>query len=169
MTIAGGQHFVDDNIREALEHGIDYLVLGEGEVTIKELLETLRAGRRLEDVRGIAFLRAGQVVQTPPRELITDFDLLPRPDFSLVMNARIKLFPVGWVRGCGMNCEFCTVKGKVRCPAPEYALNQITTYASGTALPVRILKISTTGNLTISYSAGQANWSTSGAVAVCLI
>ena len=127
MTIAGGQHFVDDNIREALEHGIDYLVLGEGEVTIKELLETLRAGRRLEDVRGIAFLRAGQVVQTPPRELITDFDLLPRPDFSLVMNARIKLFPVGWVRGCGMNCEFCTVKGKVRCPAPEYALNQITT------------------------------------------
>ena len=51
----------------------------------------------------------------------------------------------------------------------DFTLNQITTYASGTALPVRIIKISTTGNLTISYSAGQANWSTSGAVAVCLI
>jgi radical SAM superfamily enzyme YgiQ (UPF0313 family) len=27
-----------------------------------------------------------------------------------------------------MNCEFCTVKGKVRCPAPEYALEQVTTH-----------------------------------------
>ena len=127
LLIAGGQHFVGDNIREGLEQGLDYLVLGEGEATIRDLLPALGGARDVAEVRGVAFRRDGQLVQTPPREPITDFESLPRPDFSLVMNARIKLFPVGWVRGCGMNCEFCTVKGKVRCPAPEYALNQITT------------------------------------------
>jgi len=127
LLIAGGQHFVGDNIREGLEQGLDYLVLGEGEETIRELLQALNDGRPVDQVRGLAFRRDGRIIQTPPREPLTDFDSLPRPDFALVMNARIKIYPVGWVRGCGMNCEFCTVKGRVRCPAPEYALNQITT------------------------------------------
>ncbi|MBI3985307.1 MAG: B12-binding domain-containing radical SAM protein [Lentisphaerae bacterium] len=126
VTIAGGQHFLADNVREGLEHGLDYLVLGEGELTIGELLRAIRSRSDPGTVAGIAFLREGQIVRTPPRESVTDFDRVPRPDFSLVRHARIKLYPVGWVRGCGMNCEFCTVKGKVRCPAPEYALDQIT-------------------------------------------
>ncbi len=125
MTIAGGQHFVGANIREGLDNGIDYIVLGEGEVTIKELLNAIRLKQDLSDIRGIAFLRDGKVVQTPPREPVTDFNQLPCPEFSLVRYAELSLFLIGWVRGCGMNCEFCTVKGRVRCPAPEYALDQI--------------------------------------------
>ncbi|MCK5394072.1 MAG: cobalamin-dependent protein, partial [Candidatus Omnitrophica bacterium] len=37
ITIAGGQHFLDDNINEALNSFIDYIVIGEGEETIEEL------------------------------------------------------------------------------------------------------------------------------------
>ena len=124
-TIAGGQHFVDDNIREALEHCIDFVVIGEGEQTTKELLNALNLGFDPHGINGIAFLEKGGIVHTPERETMTDFDKLPLPDFSLLRYARIKIYPVGWVRGCGMNCEFCTVKGKVRCPAPEYVFNQI--------------------------------------------
>jgi radical SAM superfamily enzyme YgiQ (UPF0313 family) len=127
-TIAGGQHFAADNIKEALTNGVDFVVLGEGEMTIRELLHAIHEKRDVEQVEGIAFLRDGKVVKTGPRAPLTDFDLLPCPDFSLVRYARLKLFPIGWVRGCGMNCEFCTVKGKVRCPAPEYALEQIATH-----------------------------------------
>src|SRR4030042_5984635 len=39
ITIAGGQHFIEDNIAEALNSGIDYVVIGEGEETTKELLQ----------------------------------------------------------------------------------------------------------------------------------
>jgi radical SAM superfamily enzyme YgiQ (UPF0313 family) len=35
VTIAGGQHFVEDTIAEALNSCIDYVVIGEGEETIK--------------------------------------------------------------------------------------------------------------------------------------
>lgn len=126
LVIAGGQHFVGDNVREALANGIRYVVCGEGEATVHELLQALRSGRQPDDVAGLAFLRNGEVVQTPPRPPLTDFDLLPTPDFSLVRHAKLRLYPVAWVRGCGMQCEFCTVKGRVRCPAPEYVLAQIT-------------------------------------------
>lgn len=126
VTVAGGQHFTGPNIREALENGVRFVVIGEGEETIRELLTVLRQGREPDTVAGIAFLRDGQVVQTPPRKPLTDFDLLPVPDFGLLRYARLKLFPVAWARGCPMHCEFCTVKGEVRCPAPEYVLAQIT-------------------------------------------
>ncbi len=125
-TLAGGQHFCEDTVREALDNGVDYVVLGEGEETVPELLGALSAGREPDDVPGLAYLRDGRLVQTPARPPLSEFERLPPPDFSLLRYARLKLYPVAWVRGCGMNCEFCTVKGKVRCPAPDYVLEQIT-------------------------------------------
>ncbi len=117
VTIAGGQHFTGDNIAEALSAGIDYVVLGEGEWTIRELLSAVQDHRDVSNIKGIAYLQDGHVINTGPREPLTDFSLLPQPDFSLVRYARIKIYPVERVRGCCMNCEFCTVKGKPR-PAP---------------------------------------------------
>jgi anaerobic magnesium-protoporphyrin IX monomethyl ester cyclase len=125
VTIAGGQHFVEDNIAEALSCGIDYVVIGEGEETIKELLQAIEDRENMKEVEGIAYMNNGDIVQTPNRELLTDFDRLPLPDFSLVRYAKIKLYPVGRIRGCGMNCEFCTVKGKPRYASPERLLEHI--------------------------------------------
>ncbi len=124
-TIAGGQHFVGENIRLALENGADFVVIGEGENTLRELLAVLQEGGDVADVAGIAFLRNGQVVQTPQRAPITDFDALPLPNYDLLRYAKVKLFPVGWIRGCGMNCEFCTVKGTPRSASPERVVEQI--------------------------------------------
>jgi radical SAM superfamily enzyme YgiQ (UPF0313 family) len=124
-TIAGGQHFVGDNVRDALENGVDYVVLGEGEHTIGELLGVIEGGGNPDGVQGIAFMRNGELIQTGERPPITDFDALPLPDFSLLRYARIKLYPVGWIRGCGMNCEFCTVKGKARAATPGRVVEQI--------------------------------------------
>ena len=125
LTIAGGQHFIDDNLQEGLDNGLDYLVIGEGEVTIRELLKALTDGTNPKKIAGIAYLRNGKLVKTASREVIDDIDRLPLPDFSLLHYAEISLYPVSWERGCGMNCEFCTVKGKVRCSSPDYVMNQI--------------------------------------------
>jgi radical SAM superfamily enzyme YgiQ (UPF0313 family) len=125
VTVAGGQHFVEDNIAEALSSGIDYVVVGEGEETIKELLQAIEGIRDISEVRGIAYLKNAEPFFTARRELLTDFDRLPLPDFSLVRYARIKYYPVERIRGCGMDCEFCTVKGKPRYAAPERLLEHI--------------------------------------------
>ena len=125
VTIAGGQHFVGDNIRAALEDDVDFVVIGEGENTIQELLAVVQEGGDPGHIAGIALMRNGEVVRTPERPPIVDFDELPLPDFDLLRYARVKLYPVGWVRGCGMNCEFCTVKGKPRAASPERVFEQI--------------------------------------------
>ncbi len=125
VTIAGGQHFVEDNIAEALNSGIDYVVIGEGEETIKELLQAIEGKRKIGEIKGVAYLNDKEVIYTPEREPIADFNKLPLADFSLVRYAKIKVYPVGRIRGCGMDCEFCTVKGKPRYASAERLLEQI--------------------------------------------
>lgn len=125
VTIAGGQHFVGDNIAEALSSGIDYVVLGEGEQTIRELLRAIQGYAGIHEVKGIAYMDSGRLIQTSPRPPMEDFDYLPQPDFSLVRYARIKVYPVERTRGCRMKCEFCTVKGKPRCASAERLIENI--------------------------------------------
>ncbi len=126
LTIAGGQHFVGENIAEGLRNGVDIVGIGEGEETIKDLLRAYEGKFPWNHISGIAYLENNRVVLTRPREPLLDFNRLPLPDFSLVRYAKIGLYPVGRVRGCGMDCEFCTVKGKVRYATPERLMEQIT-------------------------------------------
>ncbi|MFC1667097.1 B12-binding domain-containing radical SAM protein [Candidatus Omnitrophota bacterium] len=123
--IAGGQHFIGDNISEGLTSGIDYIVIGEGEETVRELLSALQGKVEINTVKSIAYLKDGEIVRTPKREPITDFDKFPLPDFSLMRYAKIKIYPVERIRGCGMDCEFCTVKGRPRYASPERLLERI--------------------------------------------
>jgi radical SAM superfamily enzyme YgiQ (UPF0313 family) len=124
LTIAGGNHFVAANVEDALRNGVDIVALGEGEKTITELLACFDAGSDLSAVRGIAFLKDNHLALTPRREPITAFDDLSIPDFSVLRHARMKYYPVSGVRGCGMDCEFCTVKGRPRFASPERMLEQ---------------------------------------------
>jgi radical SAM superfamily enzyme YgiQ (UPF0313 family) len=66
-TIAGGQHFMQDNIAEALSSGIDYVVIGEGEETVKELLQAIEGKLDVSEVEGIAYLNEGEVIYTAQR------------------------------------------------------------------------------------------------------
>jgi radical SAM superfamily enzyme YgiQ (UPF0313 family) len=125
ITISGGQHFVEETISEALSAGIDYIILGEGEEAIKELLQAIEGNQDISEIKGIAYLKKGKPVFTAKPEPLMDFDKLPLPDFSLVRYAKIKLYPVERIRGCGMNCEFCTVKGRPRHAEPERLLEHI--------------------------------------------
>ena len=125
ITIAGGQHFVAETIPEALSSDIDFIVMGEGEETIQELLRVFRCGGDLRAVAGLVHREEGEIISTPVRPPIRDLDALPLPDFSLLRYARVTFFPVGRVRGCGMNCEFCTVKDRPRYASAERLVEQV--------------------------------------------
>lgn len=125
VTVAGGQHFIGDNIADALAHGIDYVVSGEGELTVTELMEGIEGKRDISQVDGISYLKDGKIVSTSARGKLQDFNKVPLADFSLVRYARLKVYPVERIRGCGMDCEFCTVKGLPRAACPDRLLEQI--------------------------------------------
>ena len=123
--LPAGQHFTGENIDEALDNGVDIVVIGEGEEAIKDLLGFFSGKRRIDEIAGIVYRDGQAAVRTGERALLTDFDHLPIPDFSLLRYAKIKIYPVGRIRGCGMECEFCTVKGKARPARPERLIEQI--------------------------------------------
>jgi radical SAM superfamily enzyme YgiQ (UPF0313 family) len=106
---------------EFLAHGADVIVIGEGEVTMREVLENIpRAGvHKLQSISGLAFKdESGMIVRTSARELIQDLDSLPFPDREAIqqeqyMEAWRQYHRLGAVslitaRGCPYTCKWCS-------------------------------------------------------------
>ncbi len=101
-----------------LKHRADYIVLGEGEETMTELLHVLKTKGIVESIAGLAFIDGGKFVQTPEREKIKDLDHLPIPnrkkiDLSLYLHAWEKhhgknAISVSTMRGCPYTCKWCS-------------------------------------------------------------
>jgi radical SAM superfamily enzyme YgiQ (UPF0313 family) len=120
-TVLGGPHVTA--LREEIlqvQPEIDYVVYGEGELTIDELCRMLeRPVRRVSHIKGLVYRTAKGVVKAnPPRDLIKDVDSLPFPARDLVDMSRLgthKYIDVGRVsatmissRGCPFKCAFCS-------------------------------------------------------------
>ena len=94
----------------------DYLVAGEGEITLIELADCLRERGDLSSIQGIGFKQGDELKFTTGRPMIKDLDSIPRPDYGLVdMDLYYTLGPaqgesqlqVVTSRGCPFDCEFC--------------------------------------------------------------
>lgn len=106
----------------------DVCVIGEGDLTFIDVVQTLASGRSLRNVPGIAFRENGEYVETPQRPLIPNLDAVPFPNYDLfdievylessrhnVPNPEglpipfddLVSFPVNAARGCAFHCNFC--------------------------------------------------------------
>lgn len=124
IIVAGAD--MSDHPEHYLERGADYVLLGEGEATLVELinlLEHLPDGddssqeRALYEVRSLAFRHEGEVIKTPPRAILSDLDSLPFPAWDLVDGGRYRSLWYGrhgyysmnmvTTRGCPFHCNWC--------------------------------------------------------------
>lgn len=106
----------------------DIVVHGDGEIAIQEILLAIRskAETALRDFPGISFLEDGKIYTNEPKMLeVPDLNDLPFPDFNLIRFANVSTYPIGRTRGCRMNCEFCSVKGKPRSSCAEYFFEEV--------------------------------------------
>jgi radical SAM superfamily enzyme YgiQ (UPF0313 family) len=90
----------------------DYVIRGEGEETLVELVENFKADRPLDTIKGLSYkTRDGKIVHNPGRDLINDLNTAPIPDFSLVYKwaENAKVAPIATSRGCPFACKFCSV------------------------------------------------------------
>lgn len=117
----GGVHVsgMPDAVKES---AIDFVIIGEGELTTLELVAAIgqsRSGDSFKDIKGISYLKDGEVCITAPRERIANVDALPFPDRSnLPLDKYIgkelkylgnrKMATIHTARGCSGNCTFCT-------------------------------------------------------------
>ncbi len=108
--VFGGAHatFMPD---EALQHA-DYVVRGEGQVTIVELVDALACDGDVSGIAGLSYHGPQGPVHNPNRPNCDDaaFAALPSPDLSLIVgHDRMATAPIMTQWGCPFNCNFCSV------------------------------------------------------------
>ena len=131
VAIAGGDHATAVPV-ETLERFpmFDFVVYGEGEKTLNELIKRFLedgAGADFAGVQGICYRENGVIREMPPMPYIEDIDSLAFPAFHLMpvhkyngvftfMMLKRRTLTLSTGRGCIYNCVFCnkTIGGKYR-------------------------------------------------------
>ncbi|HTG01380.1 MAG TPA: radical SAM protein [Nitrospirota bacterium] len=139
-TVFGGVHM--SGLRERLLRDypiIDFGVVGEGEQTLLELVES--DGQNPESIEGLVFRKNGEVVFTGFRKKLIDLDTLPFPAYEKLegfpQSYKLPIFSypkapnttVITSRGCPYTCSYCdrsVFRRTYRYNSPEYMLELIT-------------------------------------------
>jgi anaerobic magnesium-protoporphyrin IX monomethyl ester cyclase len=120
---------------------VDYISIGEGEYTWRDLLDSLETGKSFELVAGLAYMKDGQFIKTPERDFV-DLAELPRLDFELIdieqyispLHYSKRTLSLYSSKGCIGHCTFCYNaffnKGKHRVRPPEQVVEEISYLAN---------------------------------------
>lgn len=122
-VIMGGAHPSTLPKRVLQDQNVDYVVIGEGELTMLNLLKTLSTGASFNEIDGFAYREEGKTVINPKKRFINDIDSLPFPARHLLpmneyFNAEAPHGPelmrkpftsMITSRGCPFNCVFCSI------------------------------------------------------------
>lgn len=106
-----------DHYEMYLERGADFVLLGEAEVTLSEVVRAAGSDADVMEIPGLTFLRNGAVVKTRHRNVMKDLDALPFPAWDLI---DIEPYRRSWLkhagyfslnmtttRGCPYKCNWC--------------------------------------------------------------
>lgn len=107
-----------DHLEKYIANGADFVICGEGERTLEDLLEALLKGSTdPHEINGLAFAAGGGMHRTPSRKVNRALDELPFPAWDLVdieryrtsWKSRHGYFSVNMVttRGCPYHCNWC--------------------------------------------------------------
>ncbi len=124
--------------KEVLEKEyIDFIVVGEGEFTLKELLDNLNRPENFCRIKGLGYKQDKSPFVNERRELIKDLNALPIPAYDL-LDIRQYRSPYGVSapfisiirsRGCPFRCIFCGVQNMFgrayRCQSPRRTMVEV--------------------------------------------
>jgi anaerobic magnesium-protoporphyrin IX monomethyl ester cyclase len=109
----------NDNYQLYFDRGADFCILGEGEITIMELVHRLMNSPEgtFEEIKGIAWSSPGGLKVNKHREILTDLDSLPFPAWDLLDVEKYRSVWIGkngyftmnmvTTRGCPYQCIWC--------------------------------------------------------------
>ena len=119
VIVLGGAHPSGDP-EECLRTGVvDYVIVGEGEIALVELLASIREGRVPAGIPGVWSMRDGEIV-AGGSATVPDVNELPRPAYDMVGLERYFRLDSPWhfpksrravqfitERGCPYQCSYC--------------------------------------------------------------
>jgi len=151
ITIMGGVYPSISKDVAFKDENIDYLVVGEGEERLPNLIRAINSTSGYQKIDGIMYRENGKVIDNPQNSVgIENLDTLPYPDYSdfdmkklmnwgekYTQNFQFRQFPVGIImtsRGCPYRCTYCAAgkdlnpindRKNVRGRSPEHVLGEI--------------------------------------------
>ena len=110
LIIGLGGPEVSYDSEEAMEkyEFVDYILRGEGEMVMRDLVKHFNGEMDIKDVDGITYRQDGKIIQNKERILLADLDLIPSPYDNLDIKEyenRIVYYETS--RGCPFNCQYC--------------------------------------------------------------
>ncbi len=106
-----------DQFELYLKEGVDFVLIGEAEESLIELIHNLENNIEHRSLKGIAYQENGKISQNPRRPVMTDLDSLPLPAWDLLditpyKNIWLKAhgyfsMNIATTRGCPYKCNWC--------------------------------------------------------------
>jgi anaerobic magnesium-protoporphyrin IX monomethyl ester cyclase len=139
LTVIVSSSDSTDHYAEYLEKGADFILLGEGEITLLELVNNF-SGESFDPapIQGLAYKKEKKAVKNPLRPVIADLDTLPFPAWDLIemesyRNIWMKhhghfSLNIATTRGCPYHCNWCAkpIYGyKYNSRSPENVIEEI--------------------------------------------
>ncbi|REJ82932.1 MAG: radical SAM protein [Bacteroidetes bacterium] len=122
-----------------LKQGADFIIKGEGEKTVSELVRAIAERKEnWKAIPGICFMEGDRMIKTESRPVMKELDKLGLPDWDSI---DLKPYVQAWkkksgylslnistTRGCPFHCNWCAKPiygNRYHVHSPEYTLNQI--------------------------------------------
>jgi len=121
LVVLGGPHPTTDPVNTCNIKGVDAVVLGEGELTFRDLVSIIEQDGNKHIVNGMVWKNNGKIVKNSPRDLLRNLDELPYPAYHLFPDFKLRLeidahgilthrhpyMPLFSSRGCPFRCIYC--------------------------------------------------------------
>lgn len=137
LIVVGGIHCTVLPEEVLKNKAVDFIVIGEGEITFYELLKNLNSPENYKNIQGLGYKIDGQIKINERRELIKNLDELPIPAYDLLEMDKYHspytlITPFASMmrsRGCPFRCIFCGVQSmfgrSFRVQSPEKSIEEI--------------------------------------------
>jgi len=132
---------------------IDCIVRGEGEESVRELLQALRDEAPLDAIAGITYREADEIVANPERDPIADLAQIPSPFAARLVDLTKPLVYYETSRGCPFSCAFCmsSIDSGVRSFPMDRIKRDLLILMESGAQTVKLV------DRTFNFDAGRAN------------
>jgi len=121
ITVAGGPHTTVCPEEVLNDPNCDFVIIGEGEESFKDLIEALNNNNPFNNIDGLGWKRKDVIQINSKQKWITDLDSIPFPAFHLMdlesyfglsvshgTRHRKRFMPIMTSRGCPAKCSFCS-------------------------------------------------------------
>ncbi|MGH1385929.1 B12-binding domain-containing radical SAM protein [Kordia sp.] len=127
-----------DHYEKYLAAGADFVIQGEGEISLKELVDALTNNEDTSQIKGLVFEKDGEIIKNPKHPVLRDLDELPMPAWDLIdIEPYRKIWEAGGneftlnmatTRGCPFKCNWCAKPiygNRYNSHSPEYITKHI--------------------------------------------